>query len=48
MTPEEQCDRALRIVENDLTIMKAVKLLKELGYDWEGAILVLAVFWEKP
>jgi hypothetical protein len=44
---EKQCDKVIRRVENDLTIMRAVQLLKELGYDLEGAILVLRVFWEK-
>jgi len=46
MTPEEQCDRVIRCVENDLTIMRAVQLLKDLGYDLDGAILVLMMFWE--
>jgi len=47
MTREEkQCDKVLRRVDNELTIRRAVNLLKDLGYDLDGAILVLMMFWE--
>lgn len=43
---EKQCEMMMRKVEIDIIVARAVQLLKDLGYDYDGAIEVIRRFWE--